>query len=254
MNTNKKFLSLFLSLLVSFLLLGTTFTNNVKADTQPPVQLYYGQYLQTAIWDGSCFDYSSNGYIAVQKSSSPKNITVHYSTDNGANWKDINATYVKDNPSDGCELWKFNLDNLSGPVSVQFAIKYECNGITYWDNNQGKNYFLSPTNTSVFGKSQLYTGVSYWYDGSHVGGDITLNNIGNPKIVKIRYSYDNWATFSETNASYVNTSQDNSVDYWSYNIPSNPSAKQVSFAICYTVNGIEYWDNNFGDNYNLKLK
>lgn len=26
------------------------------------------------------------------------------------------------------------------PVTIQFAIKYEVNGNTYWDNNDGNNY------------------------------------------------------------------------------------------------------------------
>ncbi|MDT8718502.1 hypothetical protein IAI10_17695 [Clostridium sp. 19966] len=252
MNKTKKFLSFFLSILVTFILFGTTFSKNVKADTLP-VQLYYGKYIQTAILDGSCYEYSATGYIAVQKSSYSKNISIHYSTDNGTNWQDTNANYVKDNSTDGYEIWSFNLA-LNDNSSLQFAIKYESNGETYWDNNYGKNYYLSSGNTSTFGKSQLYTTV--YNDGnvptgSNIIGSITLNNIGNPKVVKIRYSYDNWATYLETNANYNSTSNNNSLDYWDFTIPSNPSSKQVKFAISYEVNGIEYWDNNFGNNYTV---
>lgn len=82
-------------------------------------------------------------------------------------------------------------------------------------------------------------------------GGITTKNIGNPKIVKVRYTTDNWATYQEVNATYITTSSDNIDDYWNFNVSVPNTVNQVQYAVSYTVNGVTYWDNNFGSNYTV---
>jgi hypothetical protein len=60
--------------------------------------------------------------------------------------------------------------------------------------------------------------------------------MGTQGTVKVRHTGDNWATYTDE------------VVYGSFNFYTTGS-DLAQYAVCYTVNGVEYWDNNFGSNY-----
>lgn len=226
---------------------GALPTQKAKA-ADLPVQLYYSQRIEDNQYGAGHVE----GYIAVQNLSYDKKVTVHYTSDGGKSWNDVPATYLKTNPSDNYEVWKFATPlnpEIANPIT--FCIKYEVNGQTYWDNNGGNNY-----TDSAFGKSYLCAdaGGSY-FDGTNKVflTNITTEDMPGTKIVKVRYTEDNWATYTDSDASEFNSSPyDNSpLKHWLLKEILKPSTTQVQFSVLYEVNGVQYWDNNFGSNYTI---
>ncbi|MNP74607.1 putative phosphatase regulatory subunit [compost metagenome] len=82
-------------------------------------------------------------------------------------------------------------------------------------------------------------------------GTIYVKNLNPTKTVKVTYSTDNWATTQEAFATYNGSLNNfNSVERWSYSF-NVPGAADVKYAISYTTGGQTYWDNNYGQNYEV---
>ncbi|WP_411676295.1 hypothetical protein [Caproicibacter sp.] len=207
------------------------------ASTDPNVQLLYAQRDEPgeAAYGGYL------GYVDVKNLAYQKNVTVHYTTD-GKSWQDVSAQYLKNDPEDPqYDVWEFSIFAPSSPAT--FAIKYEVNGKTYWDNNNGNNYTLSPTVPIVLEKCVLKT--AQLREGTPT--EIFLKNLGYEKTVLVKYTTDNWATSKSASASYEKSLPGN-VEQWK--IPSDlPHGSNVKYFVSYTVDGITYIDNNFGNNY-----
>jgi hypothetical protein len=130
---------------------ATDATATNVATTGNPVQLYYANsFLHAYTHPGVAAD--MDGYIAIQNLAYNKNVTVHYSLDNSNVWNDVSASYYKTN-TDGYEVWHFKTP-IASYGSIKFAIKYEVNGQTYWDNNNGNDYSIT-TEGTCFGKSSV---------------------------------------------------------------------------------------------------
>lgn len=193
----------------------------------------------------------AEGYVEVQNIGLEKTVTVHYSAD-GVNWKDAKAEYFK--PTQGnYEAWKFKTDTFSigmrGSATIQFAIKYEVNGQTYWDSNSGANYTVK----AGYNVSSQYDfgsgGIARWYEmqlADRVSIHAQLKSYAYDKDVRVRYSTDNWATYQEVQGTYESTFPDSSIESWQFEVPTTET---FEYAISYAVNGTTYWDNNFGENY-----
>lgn len=214
----------------------------------PNVELYSAKMMQER-FDS---DYTSKGYIYIKDLGDDKKVTVHYTID-GTNWLDQQASYVK-NISSEDEVWSFNIDipkNKSN--NCTFAIEYEVDGSTYWDNNNWKNYHLeysySNDNTPyALSKStvMLDTAKHKYYYG--LQGYVFLKDLAYAKDVKVHYTKDNWKTYKSIDATYIKD-LDN-IELWTFFI-SCYDYIEGEYAISYTVNGETYWDNNFGNNYSL---
>lgn len=85
---------------------------------------------------------SINGYIALKNLSSEKNVKVRITEDNWQTYTDIDAVYHSSQENSSIEYWHYDYKTKTTPKNVQFAVYYEVNGVTYWDNNGGSNYFL----------------------------------------------------------------------------------------------------------------
>lgn len=87
-----------------------------------------------------------------------------------------------------------------------------------------------------------------------ITGVVRVANIGYHKCVRVRYSVNNWVTFYDVMASYVQNSCDGATDRFSFTIVSpftlGPGSR-ISFAVSYTVNDTVYWDNNDSKNYEI---
>jgi len=87
-----------------------------------------------------------------------------------------------------------------------------------------------------------------------ITGFVRVANIGYHKCVRVRYSINNWITFYDVMASYVQNSCDGATDRFSFTIVSpstlGPGTK-ISFAVSFTVNDRVYWDNNKSKNYGI---
>lgn len=239
-------LSLILALFVSMFVMAPA-----AGAVSGPVNLIYAKPVIEQ------YSISATGYVEIENLGYNKNVTIHYTTDNGATWEDVSATYMQ--PTWGnYEAWEFDVPGvgvgLRGNATITFAIKYEVNGQEYWDNNNGQNYTVKAgygiNSAFDFGDSgsvALFN--SYRYSDNKIAGSVQLKDMAYEKDVKIRYTTDNWASYEEVYATYGYTLDKDYVQVWDFEFSATENP--VEFAISYTVNGQTYWDNNFGQNYTI---
>ncbi len=66
------------------------------------------------------------------------------------------------------------------------------------------------------------------------------------------YTTDNWQTQTASNAAFYCTFN-SLMEEWKLEVTLPAGASAVEYAICYTVNGQQYWDNNLGQNYRIEF-
>lgn len=82
--------------------------------------------------------YGLTAKIKVKNIAYVKKVTLHYKDSLYDRWQDCEAKY-EGASNDGYEIWTVTQAFVGD--YIQYAIKYEVNGQTYWDNNSGKDYF-----------------------------------------------------------------------------------------------------------------
>ncbi|VDN01184.1 unnamed protein product [Thelazia callipaeda] len=93
--------------------------------------------------------------------------------------------------------------------------------------------------------------------GTSLTGIIYVANFNYKKEVRVRYTLDNWRTYSDLPAWYISCSQQKELDLFSFSLflpQSIPVGAQCEFCIRYLCNGNEYWDNNDYANYKVECK
>jgi len=194
-----------------------------------------------------------------------KQVYAHYKREDGS-WIDIPLSYTRAAGA-GREIWTapFGLP-LNTTNDVQFALRYVANGQTYWDNNNGSNYFVPKDSGTTLGPGlKVYN--LYHQDTARIGasdqyvyGTAVLKNLAVNKAVTVVYSTDNWATTKTASASYspnhwagAYSSAPNpngaGDEAWTFSLQVGTAATQVDYAVRYVVNGETFWDNNGGGNY-----
>jgi hypothetical protein len=115
-----------------------------------PVELLYAKAGEVNVGSYQYLGFI-NGFVEVDNIAFEKQLTIHYTLD-GENWSDLEAHYFAPT-SEGREKWSFSLSVFQVPYgtrasvpasNMEFAIKYEVAGWTFWDNNNGLNYHVSP--------------------------------------------------------------------------------------------------------------
>ena len=200
-----------------------------------------------------------------------KQVSAHIKKADGS-WVDFPLNFVRSTGANK-EVWaaQYYIQSWGGGTNnlpptgdiIEFAIKYQVNGQTYWDNNGSLNYKLPHGAGSLLGKDVNVVLANYNPSvnlglATNLIGQITLRNIAPAKNVKVIYTTDNWATTKEAAAgfspyfamgySYVSNPNSLGFEEWTYNLEVG-NASKVEYAISYTVNGKTYWDNNQGRNY-----
>ena len=261
--TISRIMCMAVSLCMAIGLIAGIFPFAASADA-PQVQLYSAQTKFDTIYnsDGTFSQYFYiEGYVCIESSSATQAVTLHYSR-SGGSWTDVLATYVCNDP-DGYEVWYFKSTPYLGrengnphyvDIDWDFCLKYVINGTTYWDSNGGNNYNLRFSEVMatpvpyVLNKSAIAQ-----KDATHAGtvfsGSVVLKNLAYSKNVIVRYTTNNWATYTDVSLSY-SASHSGNLETWNFSA-SIPSGATVKYCYCYTVNGVSYWDNNFGRNYTL---
>lgn len=85
--------------------------------------------------------YTLNANIKVENIAYVKNVILRCRDSYLNTWEDIPATYSKPLTKDNAyELW--DVQTAFTGKDIEFAIKYDVDGHTYWDNNGGKNYVI----------------------------------------------------------------------------------------------------------------
>ena len=88
-----------------------------------------------------------------------------------------------------------------------------------------------------------------------ITGVIRVSNIGFHKVVRVRFTTDDWTSWTDRMASYVLNSNDGPTDRFSFTVVTQPDfvpGCKLEFAISFSCDGVEYWDNNYCQNYVFK--
>ncbi|XP_068615912.1 protein phosphatase 1 regulatory subunit 3E [Brachionichthys hirsutus] len=93
-------------------------------------------------------------------------------------------------------------------------------------------------------------------DEFSLSGFVRVLNVAFEKSVSLRYSLNDWITFMDSLATYVPSSGDGATDKFRFKIvmPAylDGGGGALQFAIKYCVSGKEFWDNNYGNNYEVR--
>lgn len=230
----KKALTILLSLSMLLCLVGSFGSIKANAATDR-----VSMYLLDPIF--SKYGMSSvNIYVKTKDNASNQQVYVHYQYRTDQDWQDKQAEYLM-TLSDGSKIWKATISSYS----IEYAIKYVADGETIWDNNNGNNYGYE-----LLGTAPITVNRNYYTSYDNFNVNVTLQNYGYNKNVQVRYTENNWATFTDVPLSYKSTNTDGT-EIWGTTL-SLDSSKSDSFEYCvyYEVNGQTYWANNFGENYN----
>jgi len=88
---------------------------------------------------------------------------------------------------------------------------------------------------------------------NQIHGSVRVKNIDFSKRVVVRFTYDEWLTWEEVEAYYVQNSCDGFSDRFEFNLCIDPSkimdGKGLNFACRYECGSQEFWDNNCNRNY-----
>ncbi|MFP2910689.1 hypothetical protein ACLESD_37750 [Pyxidicoccus sp. 3LFB2] len=240
-----------LALLTLALLLGGMGTAQAQS---PNVQLSYAKLQRVC---GSTFCNRLVGSVEVKNLAYSKQVAIAYTTGDGQ-WTEVAAGYVAPS-SNGYESWVFARDLPMG-APVRFAVRYAVAGQTYWDNNGGADYHMggNAPDYVLAGAALKLDTASYQSSrgGFFVHGYVVLKNLPGVKDVKVVSTQNDWATVQEKAATFLGAPAggDGVLERWAFSIPvSAPTTTlpTVRFALSYTVDGVTYWDNNFGWNYSI---
>ncbi|WP_299603667.1 carbohydrate-binding protein [uncultured Aquimarina sp.] len=208
-------------------------------------------------------NYQRKFKVKVKNLAYQKEVAIHHETNNGG-WVDIPLTYDQSIGSNE-EIWVGEVTPDNEIYSTDFVVKYTVDGETYWDNNSGKNYsmlvnvggFLSPdVDVEVNDSFTRWAGTSFAINVN------ARRNYGDNATVEVVYTTDDWATkntvqmsyqryFRVGYAHYIMSPNQHDVDIYDTLIRVPDEVDSIEFAVVYKVNGEEYWDNNYGNNYTL---
>lgn len=249
--------------------------NNVTATQK--IKLIKTWSVYAYVYSG-LYNKQRNFYTEVAKSAYPRQVFVHHKMADGT-WQDFPMKYMRPATST-YDVWYLE-DAYSGnggssshqDYADEFVLRYEVNGKTYYDNNNGQNYKIGlcdgmylrdglPVSAETF-HSYLVKYSTATYASFYIEADV--KNLAYSKEVKVIYSTDNWQTTNTAPLNFIthyalsdfvvlpNPNIFNNEKWSVYlNLPGN--AKYVDYAISYKVNGTEYWDNNYGRNYRIKVE
>ena len=231
--TSKKAVAFAIAFSMLLCILGSFSTMAASASTDNvslySTELYFSKY-------GISHRYI---YVQTNDNASDQHIYIHYKYLEGQDWKDAEATYHTTLP-DGSKIWKAYISSYN----TEYAIKYVADGVTYWDNNNGNNYTYEKIGIAPITANRNYASLPESYPIS-----ATLQNYAFDKVVKVRYTEDNWITYTDVPLSYYSTNGDGT-ENWTTTLSLDKSkTDNFEYCIYYEVNGQTYWANNFGENY-----
>ena len=172
------------------------------------------------------------------------------------------------------EIWSGRFSeggySITSRYDDEFVIKYEVNGTTYWDNNNGENYMVNG-NGYQFGKPELNVSVdqdftNFYYsqygDKSTFSIVADVRNLAPDKEVGIVYTNDGWNTqnylplnfqryWLNGYFNYINSPTAYETERWTGSVNIDNAITSITYAVVYKVNGKEYWDNNYDKNYTV---
>ena len=262
-------------------------TTEQRLINQEKVKLLKSWSIYAWVYAGA-YNKEKSFYAEVKNLGINKKVYVHHKMMDSS-WQDLPLKFLKKG-YDSTDIWGIelkyggygsvfypgtNIDLSTNGFGDEYVLKYVANGQTYWDNNGGNNYKVPHPYGSdgMFLQNGLnisadtYRSNFYVRDSSNkellIYAD--LRNLGFQKEVKLIYSTNNWKTvktaplnfvqyYSVGNGTILTNPNVFGIEKWSVIVKLGSTATKVSYALSYKVNGVEYWDNNFGKNYTMYNK
>ena len=100
-------------------------------------------------------------------------------------------------------------------------------------------------------------------NGRNLVGKVLVKNIAYDKWIVVRFTFDHWQTISEVSATYDSAQNDPStkdpgLDRFTFSIKledfTNLEERHMLFCIRYNTVDQEFWDNNYGANYQVEFR
>ena len=216
--------------------------------------------------DGMYGEQITSIVVKVKNVAFSKDVRAAYNS-GGAAWQQIVLGYLG-------HYGNYDLfGNPDGPFFVgQLVVSCTQAGVTDYDNDGGKNYFVGD-NRGVAGGNVvlnqavahqgLEAGGGFTFQTSWIEGSIYVNNLSYAKRVGIRYTANNWATWQDVDATYggpaaseYNPALPGDAEQWNFKTPEynyDSASDTFQFAIYHQRldTGDWFWDNNFSQNYQL---
>nr|XP_039251921.1 protein phosphatase 1 regulatory subunit 3B-like [Styela clava] len=82
------------------------------------------------------------GTLKVQNLSFEKYVHVRLTVDSWKSFFDVEAKFLHSESPD-VDVFTFRVQITPGTKSVQFCVRFCCNGMSFWDNNDGANYCVN---------------------------------------------------------------------------------------------------------------
>ena len=172
-----------------------------------------------------------------------QNVLVHYHYLDGE-WRDAYASCIK-TFDDGSKIWKASFNSFD----CVYAIRYAGDGVVAWDNNNGKDYSYD----DVIGPGAAVAAerLGYQYSMENYKINAVLQNYAYHKEVFVRYTTNGWKTCQDKPLSYTKTNANGTETWTTFVNAAHSTYTNFQYAICYRVNGCEFWANNHGANYDF---
>lgn len=200
--------------------------------------------------------------LVVKNLAYEKQVAIHL-RDVSGQWVDLAASYA--GPAEaGHELWKVShtFPTTVPTRDLEFVAKYTVNGQTYWDNNNGQNYFLGKNDGPLLKDVNVLVSSAFLRADGTLDVAVDVRNLAYTKTVTVVYTTNGGQTWHSAAASYVpgytygyayiTSPNAQGIERWS--VSTNIGAQSVLFGVRYDVNGTYYWDTNFGPNYTLQAQ
>lgn len=98
---------------------------------------------------------SITGTVRVRNLDFNKSVHIRYSLDSWKSFSDLQALYVQNSCDGFSDKFTFLMyvNTIAVGQRLEFAVRFQCKGVQYWDNNNGANYCfqcLPVTNTTPY--------------------------------------------------------------------------------------------------------
>ena len=93
----------------------------------------------------SCDDFVVTGVVRVTNIGYAKEVTVRFTVDEWASFRDVWMDYLSSNPDGKTEQFSFRITipvDFEVDLEIEFAIRYCVAEQEFWDNNSGENYHV----------------------------------------------------------------------------------------------------------------
>jgi hypothetical protein len=245
------------SLTTTLLILGSLLcTSPAFADDSDFVRL---KSASSFFWSGAGqAGRAINVQVRVKNVGYSKHVYLHYNA-GSSGWTDLELSYTSHHGN--YDLFSYNTSFSSWTGEIEFAIRYEVNGQTYWNNNDGGNFHLGSDDDFIIEDAVALSRMDAdgyhcagWMGCSHathLSGEIYVQNLYYDKSVGVRCSPDgvNW---EDIPAAYVSSTSGDverwSFEHWDYVYQPGPEYPVYACAVFFDG----FWDNNFSQDYQIQ--